>query len=467
SRRTTGGLDIQVAYDNDALYPYWWYFRNYPNHHWFTDTPTRELRDYPLIIAGNDTFGKLEPIVRDNFVQFEYMRLWWPNQDYFNLTWKRIWDAVSNPLMRAAIFDIWLNRDYTRYAEATGKNSVSLESWQPSEQMRFYVRKDVVGDIWNYGAAPVVSEVIEIDPYEGKIIDLLPDRVFGSPGNEPGSFNSPRNLAVAPNGTIYVADSYNHRIQHFSADGELLHVWGNFASVDSGSAPGGTFNEPWGIAVALDGSVYVSDTWNHRIQKFTSNGEFITMWGYFGQADSPTAFYGPRGLAVDEEGNIYLADTGNKRIVVFDSNGTFLTQFGSPGMELGQLDEPVGVAIDNDGNVYVTDTWNQRVQVFASDEDLNFYPLLSWDVSAWFGQSLDNKPFIAADDSGSVFVVDPEGYRVLQFDTIGNFIRGWGDYSSEVDGFGMPAGIAADNEGKIWVSDAGNHRIMRFSMPEL
>lgn len=466
SRRTTGGLDIQVAYDNDGLYPYWWYFRNYPNHHWFTDTPTRDLRDYPLIVAGNDSFGKLEPIVRDNFVQFEYIRLWWPNQDYFNLTWERIWDAVSDPMMRAAIFDIWLNRDYTRYAEATGKDAVKLETWQPSEQMRFYVRKDVVGDIWNYGAAPVVSEVIDIDPYEGKIIDLLPDSVFGIAGNEPGAFNSPRNLAFAPNGTIYIADAYNHRIQHFSADGELLHVWGSFASVDSGAAPGGTFNEPWGITVGLDGSVYVSDTWNHRIQKFTSNGEFITMWGYFGQADSPTAFYGPRGLALDDEGNVYLADTGNKRVVVFDPSGVYLTQFGTPGMALGQFDEPVGVALDPEGNVYVTDTWNQRIQVFASGGDLDFYPLLSWDVSAWFGQSLDNKPFIAVDDSGNVFVTDPEGYRVLQFDTNGNFIRGWGDYSSDVDGFGMPVGITVDAEGKIWVSDAGNHRILRFTLPE-
>ncbi len=87
----------------------------------------------------------------------------------------------------------------------------------------------------------------------------------------------------------------------------------------------GTFNEPWGIAVGPDGSVYVTDTWNHRIEKFTAAGKFITAWGIFGQGETPDSFYGPRGLAVDAEGRVYVTDTGNKRIVVFDSNGNFIT----------------------------------------------------------------------------------------------------------------------------------------------
>ena len=101
SQRTTGGLDIQVAYDNDSLYPYWWYFRNYPNHRWYTDTPTRDLSEYPIIISGTSTISKIDPIVKDNYVMFEYMRLWWPNQDYFNLTWDRIKNAVNDPAIRA------------------------------------------------------------------------------------------------------------------------------------------------------------------------------------------------------------------------------------------------------------------------------------------------------------------------------------------------------------------------------
>jgi DNA-binding beta-propeller fold protein YncE len=91
----------------------------------------------------------------------------------------------------------------------------------------------------------------------------------------------------------------------------------------------GTFNEPWGIAVGPDGSVYVTDTWNHRVQKFTAPGRFLKAWGTLVREKQPTSFYGPRGLAVDAEGRVYVTDTGNKRIVVFDADGNFITEFGS------------------------------------------------------------------------------------------------------------------------------------------
>ena len=468
SQRTTGGLDIQVAYDNDALYPYWWYFRNYPNHRWYTDTPTRDLADYPVIISGTSTFSKIEPIVKDNYVMFEYMRLWWPNQDYFNLTWERIKNAITDPAIRAGIFDIWLNRDYRMYAAATNNSSLTLETWTPSEKIHLYIRKDIIAEMWNYGTAPVLPETSFEDPYEGKYLELSPEFYFGFEGTEAGMFEEPHGLAFAPDGTFYVADSKNNRIQHFSTSGEYLGSWGTFGSIDNGTVQGGLFNEPWGIAVGSDGSVYVSDTWNHRIQKFTANGQFVTMWGYFGQGETPDAFYGPRGLAVDEDGRVYVADTGNKRIVVFTSNGEFVTQFGTYGFDVGEFDEPVAVALDANGNVYVTDTWNQRIQVFSPDETgTYYYPLRNWEVSAWYGTSLENKPFIAIDPAGYVYITDPESYRVLEFDLEGNPINIWGDYSASFDGFGLPSGIAVDNYGRVWVSDAGNHTILQFSPPTI
>ena len=333
SRRTTGDRSIAVAYDNESLYPYWWYFRNFPNHVWFADKPTRELRNNPIIIVGDANYSKIEPIVGNAYTYYETMRLWWPNQDYFNLTWERIRYALADPGIRAGIWQIWFNRDYTQYAKATNNQNLTLTTWVPSNKMRVYIRKDIASQIWKYGAAPAAPVVA--DPYEKGTIKLEADQVIGSPGNQPGQFDAPRGIALAQDGSLYVADSRNQRIQHLAADGTVIKTWGSFADANKGDAPGGTFNEPWDVAVGKDGSVFVADTWNNRIQKFTADGQFIKMWGYFGQAESPDAFWGPRGLAVNSKGQLLVTDTGNKRVVVFDPDGNFVTQFGSIGDRAG------------------------------------------------------------------------------------------------------------------------------------
>jgi len=226
--------------------------------------------------------------------------------------------------------------------------------------------------------------------------------------------------------------------------------------------------------VGPDGSVYVTDTWNHRVQKFNPTGKPIKTWGQFGQPlpEDPASsgyFWGPRGIAVDTQGRVFVADTGNKRIVVFDSNGNYLTEFGTGGFDPGQFDEPVGVAVANDGTVFVTDTWNQRIQSFIPSEgsgDLFYAPLAQWDVNGWFGQSLDNKPFIAVSAHNHVFITDPEGFRVIEFTADGEFVRTWGDFGTGIEQIGLPSGITVDPSGAVWITDSGNNRIMRFTLPQ-
>lgn len=463
SKRLTGGLDVVIAYDDKTTYPFWWYLRNFPNQRYFGNSPTRDLRDAPLILVGQDNFGKIEPVVGQAYDMFEYNRIWWPNMDYFNLDKERLLYAITSPQMREAIFQIWMYRDYTLYGQLTNKD-MSLQNWNPSEKFRLYIRKDVVAKLWDYGSA-AATVPIQADPYEGKQLAVTADQVIGTAGSEPGQFQTPRDIALAPDGTIYVADTFNNRIQHIAADGSVLQVWGSFADISKGEAPGGTFFEPWGIAVGKDGSVYVADTWNHRIQKFTTDGKFVDMWGYFGQADTEFAIWGPRDIAIDTNGHVYITDTGNKRIVIYDGDGNYINQFGSSGLEPGQFDEPVGVAVDKDGLVYITDTWNQRIQVISPDSSGNYVPLKSWDIVAWYGQSLDNKPYVAVDDSGNLYTTDPEGYRVLHFTTTGTFTNYFGDLGTGPNQFNLPTGIITDGKGGVWIADAGNNRIMHFTLP--
>ncbi len=155
SERTAGGLNAVIAYDASApdtgvSWPFVWYLRDFTALRSF-DQPTRSLRDAAAVIVDQKNFDKIEAALGDNFYRFDYIRMWWPNQDYFNLDQARVLDAITSPQIREGIFDIWLDRDYTKYAQATGSASMTLSTWQPADQMRLYVRRDVAAKIWNYG----------------------------------------------------------------------------------------------------------------------------------------------------------------------------------------------------------------------------------------------------------------------------------------------------------------------------
>jgi uncharacterized protein (TIGR03663 family) len=508
SIRTTGSAyDMVVAYDNQVRYPYWWYMRRFTNKIDYDVNPTRDLQRAVVIAVGDENLTKLTPVVRQNYTEFSAIRLWWPNMDYFNIKWsnidserntdlqsqytasggkvppmtildyiKYVWRHIqpfftgepdANPVItgaqvRNAVLQIWLNDDFTQWAVLKNSTAYTLTDWGVSDRMHYYIRNDIAALLWPYGAQ-AQGVTTPVDPYAAITVPVTPDQVVGLAGSEPGQFQSPRAVAVAADGSLYVADSMNNRIQHLSPGGQVLQVWGTYASIADGAAPGGTFDEPWGVAIGPDGSVYVSDTWNHRIQKFTADGQFVSMWGYFGQGDTPNAFYGPRGVAVDVKGQVFVADTGNKRIVVFGPNGEYITQFGSAGMDIGQLDEPVAVALDAAGNVYVTDTWNQRIQVFSPDPSGQVYSATAqWPVNGWNGQSVENKPFITVDPTGNVSVTDPEGCRVITFSSQGQPSKVWDGCSAGT--FTLPTGITSDGSGGVWVTDSGNGTLIHFKL---
>jgi DNA-binding beta-propeller fold protein YncE len=272
-------------------------------------------------------------------------------------------------------------------------------------------------------------------------------------------------VAVDGEGNVYVVDSDNNRIEKLDANGKFLLAWGNKAP-DSPPFPPGQFNQPWGIAVDKSGNVYVADTWDYRIQKFDASGKFLTEWGSNGDTRgdpkvNPTQFYGPRAIAVDAQGNVLVTDTGNKRVLKFSPTGEPLAQFGGVGSGNGQFQEPVGIGIDSQGNIYVADTWNQRIQKF--DSGLNY--VAQWPVQAWDGQSIVNKPYLAVSPDGSVFVTDPEGARIIKFSSDGQLQAVFGTPGTDLSSFSLPTGLAFDTQGNLYVADSGNHRVMVFSKP--
>ena len=179
---------------------------------------------------------------------------------------------------------------------------------------------------------------------------------WGSFGTADGLFNEPHGIAVDSSGNVYVVELLNHRIQKFSSDGTFLTTWGSSDAAD------GQFKSPYNIAVDSSDNVYVAYSGNSGIQKFSSDGTFLTKWGSYGTADGQ--FSSTISIAVDSSGNVYVAEYMGHRIQKFSSDGTFLTTWGSFGTADGQFSQPNGIAVDSSGNIYVADRDNHSIQKF-------------------------------------------------------------------------------------------------------
>jgi sugar lactone lactonase YvrE len=151
---------------------------------------------------------------------------------------------------------------------------------------------------------------------------------------------------------IYIANSLFHCVQKYSSDGLLSSEWGQ-----NGSLPG-QFKNPYDVAVDSMGNVYVADTYNSRIQKFDPNGNFLTHW----------ATYRPSGIDIDSSDNVYAISWQSCTIEKFTSEGVLLTQWGSCGSGEGMIKNPFRINLSPHGEIYVSDTGNNRVQVFASND---------------------------------------------------------------------------------------------------
>jgi peptidylamidoglycolate lyase len=181
------------------------------------------------------------------------------------------------------------------------------------------------------------------------------------PGNDSAHFNLPTDIAVSADGSFYVSDGYgNSRVIKFSKDGTYLFEWGQFGNKQ------GEFNIPHGIALDDDGHVYVADRENNRIQKFDSDGNFLTLW----QNTVTDQLYS---VAIDDQNDhLFGIDymTVNDTIVKgsdifrFDLNANLQLRFGRTGSYDGSVSRYHDVQIDKDGNIYVGDILENRIQKF-------------------------------------------------------------------------------------------------------
>ncbi len=278
-------------------------------------------------------------------------------------------------------------------------------------------------------------------------------REVGRAGVRPGELGSVGAIAVAGDNTLFVAEGTN-RIDRFDAAGNLVQSFGTGGNGvgEFHFGAGGGNDAPAGGGLAVAGSLlFVSDSFNDRVQRFNLDGSAGA------EIVAPGTLAYPRGLTVDGQ-RLLVADDKHHRIAVFDIGGRPLTTFGSgPGAGPGQLNFPFGVAVDPAGRVFVADDLNHRV--------VRFGPKSSYPYKARWGHygtepgGLAYPRAIAVDPAGSVYVTNTGNDRIDVFDRSGGLLRSFGASGRANGQFNTPLGVGADGSGIRAVADSVNGRV--------
>ncbi|WP_217701034.1 NHL repeat-containing protein [Hymenobacter sp. CRA2] len=295
-------------------------------------------------------------------------------------------------------------------------------------------------------------------------------------------------IALAADGTLYVADTDNHTIRRVTPAGVVTTLAGAAGAKGSNDGQGGAarFNHPVGIAVAADGMLYITDADNHTIRKVTPAGEVTTLAGQVGRkggadgAGRTAAFYTPHGIAVGSDGTVYVSDTENhtlRRISAAGEVGTLAGAAGQKGSTDGsgsaaRFFHPAGLALDATGTLYVADNGNHTVRKVlpaGTVTTLAGQPGRSGSADGPASAARFDWPNgVSVDAQGVVYVTDCANATVRRISpagevsTLAGRVHGWGyqDGAGPDARFEVPLGIAVEASGAtVFVTDAKNQLI--------
>lgn len=417
------GLTVQVTPEYE--WPFTWYFREFAD---FEVTPAGGFTaDTDVAIAANAE-------VMDN-VGLTPWNLVWINKPGDPLTMMRSGDILRTGLNPANWGDAWnymINRDSDRH---DNPRTISV------------------------GYSVRVMNKINLDMGPFNLFD------GSSPGAGAGlgQLDVPTGIGVGEDGTIYVLNAGNVRIDRFDSAGRFLGIWNGQVEAPLQlswiGSQGGT-----GLHVGPDGLIYIADTWNHAVVVVNPNGTVVRVLGNRGtQVDitdggdpmsEPGLFFGPRDIAISED-RIFVTDTGNERVQVFAMDGTFITAFGGYGEADGQFIEPTGIAIAPDGTVWVADSGNARLQVFSADGTW----VATHEVSQWREQlGISRMNMLAFDKDGTLYFTTP-------FMGVWSWTDGQATQVPGVE-YVTAGGIAVDEDGDLLITDTANATVERVPLSD-
>ena len=458
---TGKGRDLRIAVDNRVSFawPWVWYLRDYRNAVFANMEDGLPAGDFDVVLINASSEAA---VTRDLAARVgagfapptRYPHRWWFPEDYkaamsgcpagegatgpcgplSATAWKTIGSGLFGGGWARDAFAYWRDHEPPR-----APGAIDGLAWFPAAFDR------ASGTIPGRASPPA--------PDAGEALALA------------GQFVAPVDIEAAPGGGFYVIDRATRMLQRFDEDGALVAAIDVRASDDEAS-------EPWGLAVAPDGRVYVADTFGWRVLAFDGDlRERVLAFGAFaptgGEPPGPHNLYGPRDLAFDADGNLWVTDTGHHRIVVYTAEGEYLREIGAPydpetrgaGSGPGEFSEPVGIDVAPNGEVVVADMWNARVQVL----DASGGYLREFAVAGWGGLEAFDKPYLRVLRDGRIALSVPSLRQVRLYSPDGALLT---TIAPAGEPLLAPYGIAEAAAGKLWIVDGGAGRVRLFDGAE-
>ena len=319
-----------------------------------------------------------------------------------------------------------------------------------------------------------------VHPIAAETNDRAPG--IGNAAQASPKLTRPSDAVSDDEGNLYIADTANHRVQRVSADGTVSTLAGTGtpgSSGDGGRAIEAALNAPAGIALASDGSIFVADGRNNRIRRISPDGVITTVAG---RADGEAAIVdidlrGPSDITLDSTGRLYIADSWSHRIVRVDlSNqkwsvvaGTGQAGFSNEGGSAtsAKLEVPKGITIDDDGNLFIADTGNNVIR--RVDAATGFITTVAGQQQA--GRHGDGGPATDAylfgpkgidiDDDGNLFIADTYNDLVRRVDAETDKIS---TVVIRSGALARPNAVDITDSGRLVVTDTGNDRVISMML---
>ena len=317
--------------------------------------------------------------------------------------------------------------------------------------------------IMNNGLLIVLDSHSRILKYNSVLNNTNLFTEHGTYRNAPGVVSNAQSVCVNQNtGKVYVSDSFNHRIQMLDADGNLLATYGGLGGPYGYGTALNYFLYPKQVAVDKNNTLYIADFGNGRIvKKYVAGASFVVA----------AAVTQPWGVAVDNSGYLYVSDWYTDSIKVF-LNGVQIRSWGRNGTGTGQFNKPCDLKIGTYNGttaLYVADCGNNRIQIFSLTGTYlgqlgapEMDPLGNYNEAKAAGAML--LPYgitIAAD--GNVIVSDTSHKCMRMYDGNGNLLETWGTMSSSVGNFFSPMGCDLNRStGRLYVTDGVLQRVQFY-----